>query len=184
MSLSRPGPVRGETRAAGASSSRGFTLVELAITVAVLAILSAIAVPAMQNLLNMGRLSGGTEEVTATLHIARSEAVRRNRAVTVCGGSTGSDACVAGTEWTQLIVRHDAGSATDPTVIRRYELSEALQLESSVAQIRFRPSGTVNAEETLSVCLPTSNPAENIRVITLLLGGGVVSAKGSGGGSC
>lgn len=162
----------------------GVSLIELVIIVAVVAILAAVAVPSMVGLVNAGRLSGGVEELTASLHLARSEAIRRNRVVAVCGGQDGSDECTGNTAWTQLIVRHDEGSASDPAVIRRYEISGALQLESSDDEIRFRPSGTVDGERTVSVCLPTSNPAQNIRRVTVMMGGGVAVTKDEGGGSC
>ncbi len=169
---------------AGATPSRGFTLIELVVTVAVAGILAAIAVPSMTAFINASRLSGATEELTAGLQLARTEAVRRNRPVTLCGGAAGSDDCLAGTSWTQIIVRHDETVPGDPKVIRRFEVPGTVQIASSESEIRFRPSGTVSAEETITACIPTSALRENMRVVRLLVGGGVAVTKSSGGGSC
>lgn len=54
----------------------GFTLVELLITIVVIAILSAIAVPSFQSMLERRRLIAATEGVYAHLQFARSEAVK------------------------------------------------------------------------------------------------------------
>ncbi len=60
-------------------------MIELMVTVAVLAIIAAIAVPAMQGLIAANRLSAASTELVTALQLARSEAIRRNAAVTVCG---------------------------------------------------------------------------------------------------
>ncbi len=61
----------------------GFTLVELMVTVAVLAVLLAIAIPSFQGTLDKRRLTGAAEQLYADLQYARSEAIRQNRNVTV-----------------------------------------------------------------------------------------------------
>lgn len=176
--------MRSSAQWAPAGLAAGFTLVELMVTVAVVGILATVAVPSMVGFVNTSRLAGASEELTASLQLAKSEAVRRNRAVTVCGGQAGSDNCTGGTAWTQVIVRHDAGTGADPAVIRRFEFAGGVDVTSSAAEIVFRPSGTVRAEETLTACMPTSNPALNARVVTLMVGGGVATAKQNGGGAC
>lgn len=164
--------------------ARGFTLVELMVAVAVVGILATVAVPSMVGFVNTSRLAGASEELTASLQLAKSEAVRRNRTVTVCGGQNGSDDCTGGTSWSQVIVRHDEGDAGDPAVIRRFEFPGGVDVQSSVDEIAFRPSGTVGGQQTLTACMPTTNPALNARVVTLMVGGGVATAKQNGGGAC
>lgn len=88
--------------------NRGFTLIELMITIAVMAILMSIAVPAFQSFVQNGRMAGRANEVMAGLAYARSEAVKRAADVTVCASSDGSTC--SGT-WTQgWVVLDQAGN--------------------------------------------------------------------------
>jgi len=64
--------------------ARGFSLVELMVTIAVLAILLAIGIPSFASLIASNRLTSATNELVAALQTARTEAIRRNVRVTVC----------------------------------------------------------------------------------------------------
>src|SRR5690606_10274852 len=124
------------------------------------------------------------EELTASLQLAKSEAIRRNRVVTVCGGTDGSDDCTGSASWGQVIVKHDDGTGDDPAVIRRIEFPGGVEVESSVDGSVSRPSGTGDAQRRLTACVPVANPPLNIREITRMVGGGVATAEKGGGGSC
>ena len=65
-------------RAAMWRQSRGFTLVELMITLAVAAVLTVIAVPSFRNMINSNRLTTAANEMVGALNLARMEAVKRN----------------------------------------------------------------------------------------------------------
>lgn len=71
----------------------GFTLVELMITVVVIAILLTIGIPAFQSTLDKRRLIGAAEQLYADLQYARSEAVKRNTRVSVSFTGTGANWC-------------------------------------------------------------------------------------------
>ena len=60
------------------SRTTGLTLIELLVTVAVIAIASAIALPSLTNIIQSNRVSSQTNEIVAMLHLARNEAIRRN----------------------------------------------------------------------------------------------------------
>lgn len=64
------------------SRSRGFSLVELMVTVAVLATVLAIGVPSLRTFIENGRIRAAGESWQYGLTLARSEAVRLNLPVT------------------------------------------------------------------------------------------------------
>lgn len=75
-------------------SSRGFTLIELMVTIAVLAILMAMAAPSFNDFFQRYRLRGAADDVATLMAVARSEAVARNRNVAIVFSGTGAAWCV------------------------------------------------------------------------------------------
>ncbi len=181
-------PVSHQRRRRGPScrphgAAPGFTLVELMVTIAVIAIIAAVAVPAMQSLINSNRLSGMAEEVTTSLQLARSEAVRRNARVTVCASADGTT-CTNTTSWSRWIVTGRDNTTGETDVIRDQAVAGTLQLSGPADGIRFNPSGLIRAQQSLTVCMPTDNPADNQRIVSVLVSGSVNASKNNGGGNC
>lgn len=69
--------------------SRGFTLVELMVTVTLLAILLAIAVPSFRNFIAAQRVKTAAFELGSALMMSRSEAIKRNASITLAPNSGG-----------------------------------------------------------------------------------------------
>jgi type IV fimbrial biogenesis protein FimT len=65
------------------SDGLGFTLLELMITVAIAAILLGIAIPSFIGTIRSNRLTASANDFVTALNVARSEAVKRGRNVTV-----------------------------------------------------------------------------------------------------
>ena len=63
--------------------ARGFTLIELMVVVALVAILGTLAVPGFRDLLVNQRLVAGQSDFVAALHLARTEAMKRSQTVTL-----------------------------------------------------------------------------------------------------
>lgn len=61
----------------------GFTLIEALFGIAVLAVLTALAIPSVQGLSAQSRAAAAAEQLAGDLALARTEAVKRNRAATV-----------------------------------------------------------------------------------------------------
>jgi type IV fimbrial biogenesis protein FimT len=66
------------------AKSKGFTLTELIVTIAIFAIIVGFAVPGMQELISNNRVSSLANEFSSALTYARSEAINRNSCVTMC----------------------------------------------------------------------------------------------------
>jgi len=164
------------------AGSRGFTLVELMITVVVLAIVVTLAAPSFSDLINRNRLIAAANEVVGVMQTARMEAVRRNTRVVLCPSSDG--ASCSGANWQRLIAFSDAdGDVTvdvdDDEVIRDVTVSTGgivVNPSSNTAtnqRISFGASGLarvgsgVAREGGLSVCSDRLDAAENTRDVVV-----------------
>ncbi|MBB6091847.1 type IV fimbrial biogenesis protein FimT [Povalibacter uvarum] len=77
---------------------RGFTLIELMVTLSVAALLIGLAAPSFREIRIRNELSTYANELISSINLARSEAVRRGRPVVICP-STNSSAC--GGTWSE-----------------------------------------------------------------------------------
>lgn len=81
----------------------GFNLIELMITIAVAAILLALAVPSFSDFFDKYRLRGAADDIVSTLANARAAAVKSDRSVDISFGGNATNWCVG------------AQAAVDPT---------------------------------------------------------------------
>lgn len=71
----------------------GFTLIELMLTIVVMAVLLAIAVPSFTNIAGKNRLKAAAERFSTEIDFARSQAIAQNRRVHV-NFTTGANWCL------------------------------------------------------------------------------------------
>ena len=115
--------------------ARGFTLVELMVTMSVLAIVLGLAVPSFGRLIASNRIATQTNEFVASMNLARSEAVRRGQSVAI--RSRGNDRNFE-TGW-RVFTDFDGDGAipstvtdTDGTIIRE---SNALSGSTTIKRV-------------------------------------------------
>lgn len=77
--------------------SRAFTLIELMITLAILATLLAIAAPSFRDLIQSNRTQTIANDLTTALQFARSEAVKRGVRVDICRRNL--NVCADAADW-------------------------------------------------------------------------------------
>ncbi len=156
--------------------SAGFSLIELIVTVAVLAVLVAIALPSFTATINANRLTSQANDLVASLQLAKSEAIRMNARVRLCR-STDGVACAGAGAWTRWIVVGNSQTLGDSTIKPPVQVA-------GTATFEFRPDGTVVTAGTVTACLPTTKPAENRRVVNVSASGRVSVTPVNGGGVC
>lgn len=139
----------------------GFTLIEMMVVVAMLAIFAGIAIPGFRNLIANNRMAGQANDVLSTLQFARSEAITRGTRVSICPSSSGT-ACTA-TGWqngwmvfaegtTGTIGTFD--SATD-TLLRVHPAlagASSLAANGNAIVVTYQPNGSVAAARTFTLC--------------------------------
>jgi type IV fimbrial biogenesis protein FimT len=76
----------------------GFTLIEMMVVIAIIAIVSAFAIPSYQSIMASSRMRATVSDFSQSLALARLEAQRRNSVVSVCPSTNGSS-CTGGTQY-------------------------------------------------------------------------------------
>lgn len=62
----------------------GFTLIELMTTLLVAGVVLGIGIPAFNQFISTNQMAAGVNDITSSLHLARTEAVKRRANVTIC----------------------------------------------------------------------------------------------------
>jgi len=143
------------------SRRAGFTLIELMITIAIIAILAAVAAPSMRDLVKNARMTSLVNDFMTDLSVARGEAVKRGVRATMCTSNTGTG-CTA-TEWRfgwiifAETVTANGAVDTDEPILKVSPMinganenpptritSTANPLNGTINYIDFRPSGVTS----------------------------------------
>lgn len=147
------------------ATPRGFTVIEVIMVVAIGAILAAIAVPSMRDMLNTTRQSSALSLLVSDLNQARGEAIKRNARMLVCRRNAAGTDCVASAaatvDWSAGWVVCIEGALTDqcaastanvpnPQVVRP-PIDAKLTLTAPVAVVRFSPNSTAAVAANFSL---------------------------------
>ncbi|MBD9499202.1 GspH/FimT family pseudopilin [Pseudomonas sp. BGr12] len=137
--------------------SPGFTLVELMVTLAVLAILSTLAAPMFGDLIQRSKVDAASGELAHLLQYARSEAITRASAVTITASSG---------NWVGAL-----SVATSSETLRQYGSEginggSAVTATGSASSLTFRAAGTLNgAAQSIRLC-PSSGSSGRLLSIS------------------
>jgi type IV fimbrial biogenesis protein FimT len=172
---------------------RGFTLVELLVTLTVTAVLMALAAPTFRTLLLKRSVQAAADALVSDLRLARSEAVKRSATVSVCSSADGAS-CSNGAAWQSgWIVFADAdgdGSLdAEDTVLR---VQDAWRSVASIASATpgndrrsfvFQATGIARAATQTFFVTPTGLAADLTRLVCVS-SQGRPALRASGSVSC
>jgi type IV fimbrial biogenesis protein FimT len=166
---------------------KGFTLIELMVTIAVAAILVSIALPSFRNLIVSNRLNTLATEMVDAVVFGRSESVKRNSPIVFCRvASATATACDSEILWTHWVI------LSGTNVIRRGEVNShnsTIKVSSDLTDSKVvfggdglaRSGGEIVSQSgsTISIC-STSGPSESIRNVTFGAASRVSTNKDAG----
>ena len=136
--------------------SRGITLIELMVTIAIAAGLIASAVPNFEETIRNNRMVTQINELHASLNFARSEAIKRNSNITICRSSNGSS-CTDDWKngWIVFVDSNFNGSVDGEDVLRVHgAIFETNTLTFSQTRVIYRRNGLPreNSDGTFTLC--------------------------------
>lgn len=147
---------------ARARPAAGFTLIELMVVIALIAITTAIAIPSFQRFLERARADAAAAEVAGLFSLARSEAIRRNVPVTICRATTATSTVCAqdaqadwGGRWILFQdTNNDQVRAAGEEIIRMRDAGNgglSLLLAAPVQAIQVSARGFLSADGALAL---------------------------------
>ena len=131
----------------------GFTIVELMVTLAIAAIIISIAAPSFKAIIDNNRVTTATNDFTASIALAKTEAVKRNTNAQICPSNGGSD-------WSGgYRIGIDLNGNCDFTdTVEEVELKivaappSGVTIDSDLTKVEYRPLGgitTAGSEQTI-----------------------------------
>lgn len=156
------------------AGNKGYSLIEVMVVLALVGAIPVLATSAFSAILNSSRINSGAEAIFNSLHLTRSEAVKRNSRVVMCKSSTGLECTDAG-DWHQgWIVFHDANNngevdADEDIVYRELALTTQLKLSGNGPvkdYVSYGPTGKTKLVSgafqagTFTVCLQSGGVSD------------------------
>ncbi|HEU4781280.1 MAG TPA: GspH/FimT family pseudopilin [Steroidobacteraceae bacterium] len=160
--------------------SRGFTLIELMVALTVLGVLMAISVPTFRQFTRNNSITAVQNDLVTSFNLARSEALRRNRPVSVCA-SADNATCGAVADWnTGWIAFIDRGAAgvidsVDDVIVQTWQSPNPdLLIAAGVSTfVQYLPTGMSAAAVRVDVSWIGCTSGPYKRRIDVLATGGI-----------
>ena len=141
--------------------SRGFTLLELVTTIAILAIVAGIGVPSFISTIQNNRVQAAANDFFLSIIQARSEAVKRNQAVVLCKSDDGASCTNAGgweQGWIAFVSTDTTLDAGEPIFASYGALNGSTTLRAvngSDDTLSILSDGSTGFNEVFNICVNT-----------------------------
>jgi len=168
----------------------GFSLSEVLATLGVLGVSLSLVVPGMSSVTASNLRANGINELVATLHVARNEAITRNEAIVVCPSEDGATCAPVGWEagWIRFVdANGDFGLGDGERLLGATGPLAGLLVRTDAfgTAVGYAPSGRVSSPDhglsggEFTFC-PTGNPTEARILALTALGHPVLAERRAG----
>lgn len=170
----------------GPAAERGFSLLEIVVTLAILAIGAALAMPMFRDVIRSTAVSNSTNDLVTALSSARSESIRRGVQVAVRSTSGGADwstgwSVIADSDRSGTFTVADEVVSTYPALANQYRVYAKNAGAGGDGIVVFNMNGGLTSGGyDLNVCFP-SNDSSKSRRIRVRASGNVSSHKNTAG---
>jgi type IV fimbrial biogenesis protein FimT len=151
---------------------RGFTLYELLVTMALVAILLTLGLPSFSKTLTKSRQTTEINALFHAIHLARKESIRRRQVVSLCPSSDG-ETCRPGTDWSSgWILFNNADQDSPPQVdadefvVLRHHVDPAFRITANRRAFTLRATYKRATNGTFVVCDRSGGVAPKALVIS------------------
>jgi type IV fimbrial biogenesis protein FimT len=170
---------------------KGFTVVELLITIVVVSILLATGVPSILQMVKNNRVTMQANKLVTSVQLGRNEAVKRGTRTTVCAANTTLDDCAGSSNWANgwIVFSNldndstaDTGTGacleTEDCIMRTSEGINNSTLTGSDNAIHFLPTGlTDNGPVTFTLTANDCEKEQERSIIVTLQGHTTIASQ-------
>lgn len=147
----------------------GFTLMELMVVIAIVGVLAGLALPSFRGTIQRAESKAAGTAFYGALQRARSEAIARNTAVSICARDISNLAvptCATGnTAWRDGWIIYTGPSPSTPIQVHE-PIDGSLQLGTGASALQFFGNGSIAATTTFALCRGTPDADGRSVVVT------------------
>lgn len=161
--ITQPSRCRVHTSTMNPKILQGFSLVEMMVTISILGILSAIAIPSFSEIILSTKLRSYANSLVGNAFLARGEAIKHNTPVTLCVSVNGTSCATGGWEQGWIVLSGTTVVQRQQAAALGYKITESAGLNS----VTFQPTGIGATQATLTICRATPKAGNQERIVAI-----------------
>jgi type IV fimbrial biogenesis protein FimT len=149
------------------NKNKGFTLIELMITVAIMSIMMAVGLPSFQSIIASSRLTAAANAMVSALQLARFEAIKQHKPVVVTKKTNWKDGWIVYVDKN----RNNAQDTDEPTLATFDAISPTVKMDNTTVTyttyMNYDESGRANVGGHFTFCSPATGTATDFRKVVI-----------------